>query len=71
MDMQKLNAFKTLKDPSHGGTSPRSVELVREDLLRFGEARAQPMFGQTIDEQAQHHDQAPSDDALGLFDEDR
>ena len=29
------------------------------------------MFGQTRDQQAQHHDQAKCDDAFGLLDEDR
>src|SRR5437879_4343610 len=71
MDMQKLNALKTLKDPSHGGTSRRSVELVRQRLLRFGQTGAQSMLSQTVDEQAEHHDEAKSDDALRLFDEDR
>ncbi len=69
--MQELNALKTLKDPSHGGTDRRSVELIRNGLLRFDQARTQPMFGQTIDEQAKHHDQAERDNALRLFDEHR
>jgi len=47
--MQQLNALKTLKDPSHGRTSRRSVELIGNGLLRFGQTCAQPMFGQTID----------------------
>ena len=67
--MQEFNALKTLKDPSHGGTSRGSVELIRKSLLRFGQARAQPIFSQSVDEQAEHHDQAKRGDALWLFDE--
>jgi hypothetical protein len=71
MNMQELNALKALKDPSHSRTSRWSIELVRQGLLRLGEAGAHPMFGQTIDQQAQHHDQSERNDALRLFDEDR
>src|SRR5512135_422875 len=68
--MQELNALKTLKNPSHGGTSRRSVKLIGDGLLRFGQTGAQPMFGQPIDQQAEHHDQPQRDNALRLFEQD-
>src|SRR5512135_1912955 len=58
--MQELNALKTLKNPSHGGTSRRSVKLIGDGLLRFGQTGAQPMFGQPIDRASQSTMISPS-----------
>ena len=43
--MEQLNAFKTLKDSTHGGTGGRLVHLIGNGLLRLSQARAQAKFG--------------------------
>lgn len=48
-DVQQLDAFKALKDPAHRWAAGWSVELIRDGLLRLGQARAQPILGQPID----------------------
>ena len=48
-DMQQLDAFKALEDPAHGGTSRGLVQLIRNRLPRFGQARAEAVLSQAID----------------------
>lgn len=55
---------------AYGRAYGRQVSLVRQCLLRFSQTRAQAMFGQAVDEQAEDHDQSESNDALRFFDED-
>jgi hypothetical protein len=42
--MQQLNAFKTLKDPAHGGACRGFVHLIRESLIGLRQAGPQPKF---------------------------
>jgi hypothetical protein len=58
--MQQLNALKTLKDPAHGRTRGRSVELIGDGLLGFGHMCTQPIFGQAINRAPQRTIISPS-----------
>lgn len=46
------------------------MALIGDGVLRFGEARAQPMVGQPRDEEAEPHEHAERDDAFRRCDED-
>ena len=61
-----IDSFKALKDPAHGWAAGRFIHLTRNSLPRLGQARAQTLLRQPIDEQTEDHDQAERHDALGL-----
>ena len=65
-DVQQLDPLETLEHPAHGRPTRRLLDLVGDGLTRGRQLLAQAVFGQPIDEQAQHHDQAEGDDALGF-----
>src|SRR5262245_54620613 len=69
-DVQELDALEALEHPAHGGAAGRLLELIWDRLASGDQLRAQAMFRQPIDEQAQHHHQTKGHETLGLLDED-
>jgi hypothetical protein len=43
--MEQLDAFKTLKDPTHRWARRGLVHLIRDRLLSLGQAGAEPTLG--------------------------
>src|SRR6266700_4442002 len=68
--MKQLNAFKTWKDPSHGGSCRGFVDLIGNGLLGLAQPGAQPELRQAVHKQAEHHDEAEGHDALRFLDKD-
>jgi hypothetical protein len=66
----ETDPFKTLKEPAHGGALGRPLELIGHGLARLRQPLTNPMFGQSIDEQTQHHDEARRHHPLRFLDKD-
>jgi hypothetical protein len=56
--------------PAHRGSRCRLVDLIGKGLSGFSEAGTQAVFCETIDEQAQHHDEAQSHNPLRFLHKD-
>src|SRR5436305_13419988 len=65
--MKQFNAFKALKHPAHGRFGSGLIDLVRNGLLALLQTLAQATFGQTIDQQTEHHDETESDQTAWLL----
>src|SRR6266699_6187840 len=70
-DVQEINTLKTLENPAHRGAVGRFVDLIGKGLFRCHQLATQQMFGQPIHQQAEHHQETQSNQALWLLDEDR
>ena len=68
-DVQEINALKTLENPAHRGAIGRFVDLIGDGLVGCQQLATQPMFGQPVHQQAEHHDEAQRNHALRLLDE--
>jgi hypothetical protein len=54
-NVQQFNALKTLENPAHRRTGGWLVDLIGNGLLAVSQLRADPMFSQTVHQQAQDH----------------
>ena len=63
-DAQEINAFKALEDPAHRRSGGRLVKLVGKGLLGLDELGAEKIFGKTIDQQTEYHNEAQGHNPL-------
>ena len=71
LEHDRLTPSKHWKIQRMVGRSVGLFELVGDGLAGGGQLLTQAVFGQAVDEQAQHHDQAERHDPLGFLHEDR
>lgn len=67
-DVQEVNALKTLENPAHCRVGGWFVDLIENGLFRCHQLTTQQIFGQEIDQQAEHHHETQGNQALGLLD---
>jgi hypothetical protein len=67
--VEEIDPFETLAHPPHGRASGRLGELAGDRLAGRGPLLAQPVFGQPIDQQTEHHHERERHEPLGLLDE--
>jgi len=68
-DVQEINAFKTLKNPAHGGTLGGLIDLIGDGLFRGHQLATQKLLSQTVHQQTEHHNETQGNHPLGLLDE--
>src|SRR5690349_4085916 len=56
-DVQQINALKTLKDPTHGGTTGWFIDLIGEGLFRCRELATKQLLGKTVHQQTKNHNE--------------
>jgi transposase len=69
-DVEEVHAFKALEDPAHRRAVGRFLDLAGDRLSGGGELLTEPMLGQAVHQETEHHHQAEGDDAARLLDED-
>ena len=66
--MQEINALKALKNPAHGGTLGRLVDLIGHGLFGGSQSGAKQVLSQAIDQEAEYHEKIQGDYTLRLLD---
>jgi len=70
VNREQFHALKAWEHPPHRRTCGGFLELIRNGVGRFGEARSQTKRGQARDQEAEDHQEAQRHDPFGLLDTD-